>query len=164
MLYACLVCCFPTNRLNAVQGSGHRKSGMRAPKGALARAPPHLTHENEKARGNWQRQLMRDASLKQDIAGRSPDVSCTATMARNCLLGHPRMTNKEQIMPTTNEWQLVCAACTVTEKRKQLMDNSEAARYTTPVVHLLTCRTIFCRDLDSAGDTSRLRLRPANLR
>ena len=34
----------------------------------------------------------------------------------------------------------------------------------TRVGHLLVCSTIFCRDFECAGDTSRLRLRPANLR
>ena len=41
---------------------------------------------------------------------------------------------------------------------------SEAARHTTRVVQWLVCSTIFCRDLESAGDASFRRFRTANSR
>ena len=69
------------------------------------------------------------------------------------------MTEKDQNMPTTTANQLVCATGTVKEQRKLLQDDSEAqdARRRS-----FTCW--FCRDFESGGDMSRLRLRLANLR
>ena len=55
---------------------------------------------------------------------------------------------------------LICAPAQW-EKTAQVphgQPSSEAAKHTTRVVHWLVCSTIFCRDLESAGDASFRRL------
>ena len=63
-------------------------------------------------------------------------------------------------MPTVTVETIILCSHTVKERRRLLTDDSEAQI----VAHLLVGNTIFWRDSESAGDTSRLRLRPANLR
>ena len=82
-----------------------------------------------------------------------------------CLLGHPRMTKKEQNMPITSvDTTITCSRQSLNMPTHVANRNCLRSKSATPVAHLLVCSTIFWRDFDSAGDPSRLRLRPANLR
>ena len=89
-----------------MQESRHTKGRMWSPKGRTRRLT--LKHERQrKVRRNWPRQLTRDK--RENIAGRTPDVSQEVTRG-----------------PNRTERQLICAASTVKEQRRQLVDNSEA--------------------------------------
>ena len=82
-----------------------------------------------------------------------------------CLLGHRRMTKKgaEHVHKVwLGNWS--ARSYHREEQRRQLECAMSASKCPTPVVRASVCSKHFCRDFESAGDTSLLRLRPANWR
>ena len=81
-----------------------------------------------------------------------------------CLVGHPKVTERTQNMLTiTVETIILCSR--YSEGAVQTAHGAlRSANRTIPVVHFLLCSTTFRCNFEAAGDTSRLRLRPAKLR
>ena len=93
---------------------------------------------------------------------RNGTVSQEATRTMNCLLGHLKMTKKEESTPSTT----IKTTCLCGRHRLQKASVSgptsnflRSSSHTTPVVHLSVCSTIFCRDFESGssrcGNTAR---------
>ena len=118
-------------------------------------------HEGVREVANW-----TEASLwkREIMAERSPNVSCAIKVALSSLLGHLRMTKKKELSKSTStSW--TTGLCGQHRKRaaQTAQRRHRSTRRTTPVVHVLVCSKHFCRQFESAGDASLLRLRPAKL-
>ena len=100
--------------------------------------------------------------VKPKVAGREPESDKDNELPARSP-EDDRKGPEHAIHNCQNNWSVRPAQV---EKRPAQVANDILLRSssTTPVVHMLVCSTILCRDFDSAREMSRLRFCPANLR